>query len=243
MTIDFAFADSVRQLRKAGLRPSDKQIGSILRAGPAARPALLELATDVNLLHEDPPVCYAPIHALRLLGELPAVEMIDPLIREIPLALDYDDEKLPQMWGEEMPQMIARIGAEAAAPLWALVDDVERTVAHRTIGLIALGYLPTTAPETRDEVAAGLRERLAVAEDPTLVAYLLIAMADVGLSDIYPEAMRLFRAGKVDQRYLPPGVARQLLLSNGPRRTACALHSLWERYDQHGPREDEEVEE
>ncbi|HEU4324666.1 MAG TPA: hypothetical protein VFS21_16095 [Roseiflexaceae bacterium] len=242
MTIDFAFTESVRQLRKAGLRPSEKLVGSIFKAGAAARPALLELATDVNLLHEEPPVCYAPIHALRLLGELPGVEMIDPLIREIPIELAYEDEKLPQMWGEEMPQMIARIGVEAAAPLWALVDDSERSVAHRTIGLIALGYLATTAPETRDEVAAGLRERLATAEDPTLVAYLLIAMADVGMSDMYPEAMRLFRAGKVDQRYLPPGVARQLLLTNGPKRSACALHSLWERYDQHGPREDGENE-
>ncbi|GAB4109191.1 MAG: hypothetical protein OHK0022_61680 [Roseiflexaceae bacterium] len=243
MTIDFTFTDSVRQLRKVGLRPSEKLVGNILKAGAAARPALLELATDMDLLHEGEPVCYAPIHALRLLGELPGVEMIEPLIHQIPVAIYSEEEKLPQLWGEEMPQIIARIGAEAAEPLWAIADDTERSLAQRTIALIALGYLPTTAPETRDTIAAGLRERLATAEDPIQVAYLLMAMGDVGMSEMYPEAMRLFRERKVNQQYLTPGLARQLLLTKGPKRAACALHPLWERYDEHRliqPDEDEE---
>lgn len=243
MTIDFAFADSVRQLRKAGLRPSEKLVGSILKAGAAARPALLNLATNVDLLHAEPPDCYAPLHALRLLGELPGIDMIEPLINKIPLELIDEDEKLPQIWGEELPQMIARIGSEALTPLRTLVNDTERHIPQRMIVLIALGYLATTAPETRDQIMADLRAWLAQSEDPIIVAYLLITMADVNMPDIYPEAMRLFRAGKVDQHYLSPGMARQLLLTNGSKRTASALLSLWERYEQYGPRADNEVDE
>jgi hypothetical protein len=45
----------------------------------------------------------------------------------------------------------------------------------------------------------------------------------------------MYRAGKRDQEILPAAAARQLLLSDSTKRLACAKHSLWERYDQHGP--------
>jgi hypothetical protein len=47
--------------------------------------------------------------------------------------------------------------------------------------------------------------------------------------------MALYKAEKIDREIISPGVARQLLLSKGDKRLACAKHPLWERYDQHGP--------
>ena len=233
MTIDFTVGDDVRQLRKAGQRPAERLVSHILRSGPAARSLLIELATSVDLLHEDEPDCYAPLHALRLLGELPALELIEPLLGVVPLALYYDGENLPQMWGQEMPQVLARIGAPAVEPLWSAADDAGRNLSQRAMALVALGYLTVAAPDQRDAVAAGLRERLARYDDPTLIAYLLIAMADAGMSEMYPEAMRLFREGKVNQSLLAPGLARQLLLAQRKGRVGCVQHPLWERYDQH----------
>jgi hypothetical protein len=233
MTIDLAVGDDVRQLRKAGERPNERLVGHILRSGPAARPHLIELATNVDLLHGDEPECYAPVHALRLLGELPAVEMIDPLLAPVPLELHYDEEKLPQIWGGEMPQMLARIGAPGVEPLLAVVDDGEREPAQRAMALAALSYVPKVAPEQRGALVAALRERLERFDDPTLVAYVLMALGEMHVSDIYPEAMRLFREGKVNQSVLPPGLARQLLLSQRKDRIDCVLHPLWERYEQH----------
>lgn len=243
MTIDLAVGDDVRQLRKAGERPNERLVNHILRSGPAARPHLIELAVNVDLLHGDEPDCYAPMHALRLLGELPALEMIEPLLAVVPLELYYDGEMLPQMWGREMPQMLARIGAPAAEPLWTTADDSGRVPAQRAISLVALSHLPRVAPDQRDALVAAMRERLASFDDPTLVAYVLMALGEMQVSDIYPEAMRLFREGKVNQSVLPPGVARQLLLSPRKDQTACVLHPLWERYEQHPLLLDDEDEE
>lgn len=233
MTIDFTVGDDVRQLRKAGQRPAERLVATILRSGPAARRHLLALATEVELLHADEPECYAPLHALRLLGELPDLELIEPLLAQVPLALYYEDENLPQLWGQEMPQVLARIGAPALGALWAAADDPERNLSQRAMALVALGYLSAAAPEQREAVAAGLRERLAGFDEPTLTAYVLIAMADVGMPEIYPEAMRLFREGKVNQSILPPGLARQMLLAQSKGRVQCVTHPLWERYEQH----------
>lgn len=233
MTIDFTVGDDVRQLRKAGPRPTERLAAVILRSGPAARRHLLELATNVELLHDDEPDCYAPLHALRLLGELPDLELIEPLLAQVPLELYYEGENLPQMWGQEMPQVLARIGTPAIEPLWAAVDDPQRNLSQRAMALVALGYLSAVAPDQREAIAAGLRERLTGFDEPNLTAYVLIAMADVGMPEIYPQAMRLFREGKINQSVLPPGLARQLLLAQSKGRVQCVKHMLWERYDDH----------
>src|SRR5512138_260332 len=98
MLLELGVADKVKQLQREGLRPNEKLAATITHAGTAAQPQLLELATDVEQLHEDEPECYAPIHALRLLGEVGTTEMIEPLLRQIPVELDYEDERLPQAW-------------------------------------------------------------------------------------------------------------------------------------------------
>lgn len=234
MQLDFAIGDKVKQLRREGLRPSEKLATQITRAGDAAAGTLLALATDTELLHEDAPECYAPIHALRLLGEVAAAEIIQPLLREFPVELDYEDERLPQLWAEEVPQIIGHLGAPAAEPLWAIADDPDWAPAARNSALTALTYVTAAAPETYDAIVAGLRERLAAA-DRTYASYLATALANLGVKDMYPEVLALYRAGKIDQEILPAGAARQLLLSDSAKRLACAKHPLWERYDQHGP--------
>src|SRR5215212_5089225 len=107
MLLDFTVSDKIKQLQREGLRPAEKLVSTIMRAGSAAFAPLLELATNLELLHEDEPECYAPIHALRLLGEVGSVEMIQPLLREFPIELEYEDEHLPGVWAEEVPQIIS----------------------------------------------------------------------------------------------------------------------------------------
>src|SRR5262245_43883941 len=147
MTIDLAIADKVKQLRREGLRPSERLARTITSAGPAAIGPLLALATEVELLHEDEPECFAPIHALRLLGELRPVEVIQPLLREYPIELDYEDEELPSIWVDEAPQIVARIGAPAVEPLWRIADDESWTIPARSAALIALTYATAVDPD------------------------------------------------------------------------------------------------
>ncbi len=176
MILDLTIADKIKQLHREGLRPSERLVNTITRAGAAAFTPLLELAIDVELLHEEAPECYAPIHALRLLGEVGSVEMIEPLT-----------------------------------------------------------YVTSVVPETRDALIAELRERLATTEDKAFASYLAIALGNLGVKDAYAEIMALYRAGRIDQEIIPAGAVRQLLLTDGAKRLACAIHPLWERYDQHGP--------
>src|SRR5262245_3117306 len=235
MLLELGIAEKVKQLRREGLRPSEQLVRSIIRAGDAAVGPLLALATDVCLLYEEQPDSFAPLHALRLLGELGAVEIVEPLLREFPISLDYEDEDLPEMWASEATQIIGHLGAVAIEPLWRIADDESWNMAGRSGALTALGYVTAVAPETRDEIIAGIRERLERSEDKVLASHLAIALANLGVSDLYPEMMAMFRAGKLDQDILPAAAARQLLLSDSTKRLACAKHPLWERYDQHGP--------
>ena len=236
MPVDLGIADQVRQLRRVGIRPSERLVQNILSGGAAAARPLLDLAVETDLLYEDEPQCFAPLHALRLLGELRPTDIIAPLLGEIPLDLDYDDDDdPPQLWENEVPQIIGRLGAAAVEPLWAIADDDAWESEARGAALIALAYATVIEPAIRDDVVAGLRERLARSDDKTFSAYIVTTLANIGVQEVYNDVMRLYREGQIDQEIIPAGVARQLLLTKGERRLSCVHHPLWERYDQHGP--------
>jgi hypothetical protein len=236
MTIDFDLLDYITQLRHAGLRPSEKLTQRILGLGEAAVTPLVELAADGKALLAEAPLCFAPIHALRLLGELGAVRIARPLLQAFPMDDGTTPEGSPsEIWDTELPQILGRLGEAATADLWAFADDTANSVAGRAAALSALAYATAVAPELREQVVAGLRERLAAADDPILAGHALIALGNIGAPEAYAEIMALFKAGKIDRELIGPGTARQLLLSTGEKRLGCARHPLWERYDQHGP--------
>ena len=239
MFIDLTAPDQVKQLRRAGLRPGERLVQHILRAGKAAVAPLLDLALETDLLHDDLPECFAPLHALRLLGELRPPEMLAPLLDALPLELYYAEEELPETWASEVPQIIGRLGADVVEPLWGRADDASRAMAQRGAALLALTYVTAIDPTTHDPIVSGLRERLEHSDDKTFSAHLVVALANIGIPELYKDVMALYREGRIDQEVIPAGVARQLLLSDGENRLACARHPLWERYDQHGPFPDE----
>jgi hypothetical protein len=235
MLLELGVAEKVKQLRREGLRPSEHLVRSITKAGHAAVEPLLLLATELPLLHQEPPECFAPLHALRLLGELGSIDIIEPLLRQFPVQLDYEEEDLPQSWVSEVAQIIGHLGEPAIEPLWRIVDDPSWDMAARSGALTALDYITVVATDSRDQIIADIRSRLERSEDKELASHLAIALANLGLSDLYPELMAMYRAGKLDQEILPAAAARQLLLSDSSKRLGCAKHPLWERYDQHGP--------
>ncbi len=243
MTLDLAVADKIKHLRRAGLRPAERLVHQILQAGVAAVSPLIALATEIELLHDDEPECFAPIHALRLLGELRAAEMIEPLLREFPLELYYQDEQLPRTWSNEATQMIAQIGAPVADALWTIGDNSDWSVDGRGAALSALVSMTALAPELREPLVTGVRERLARCDDRQLAGHLILALGSLGVGEVYGEVMALYRQGHVDTDVLPPALARQLLLTKDvEKRLECVMHPLWERYDLHGPFPEEEAE-
>lgn len=237
MLVEFGVVEKIRQLRREGLRPSEQLVRTIIKAEHAAVGPLLVLATELELLHQQAPECFAPLHALRLLGELGSVEIIEPLLRQFPVSLAHDQEELPQTWVSEVAQIIGHLGAPAVEPLWQIADNADEgwNMAARSAALTALGYVTVVDTNTHDVIIAGLHERMQHSDDKVLTSHLAIALANMGVSDFYPELMAMYRAGKLDQEILPAAAARQLLLTDSSKRLACAKHPLWERYDQHGP--------
>ncbi len=235
--MDLNAPEYVRQLRRIGPRPTEPLVRNIMRSGDAAYAPLIALATNIELLHEDEPECFGPVHALRLLGELPRVAMIEPLLRQFPIELLSEEDQLTRLWGNEAPQIIGRLGAEAVEPLWSIIDTPEWAEQARGTAVIALCCAATIAPEQRDNVVAGMRQRLEQTADTILSSYLAVGLANLGVKEAYSEIMAFYRAGEVKQEIMPPKVARQLLLSGGEQGLNCTKHPLTERYDQHGPAE------
>jgi hypothetical protein len=234
MTVDFEVFENVRQLRRVGLRPPEQLANRIIRAGDAAIQPLLELATSEEAFNEGSPANYGPLHALRLLGELDSLAIIEPLLDSYPMDLGGEEGDPADIWDTELPQILGKFGEAAIEPLWAYVDNSEHAPINHSAAYVALAYVTAVAPQARDAIIAGLRERIA-AGDKTEASYALLALANIGAPELYSEVMAQYRAGHFDTEIIPASAARQLLLSKKNTRLACATHPLWERYDQHGP--------
>jgi hypothetical protein len=235
MPAEVSIADLVRQLRRVGLRPSERLAATITEQGDEALAPLLELASDTALLHEDEPGCYGPVHALRLLGELPTPALAEPLLGLLPVTRRDSEDRATTIWANEVPQIIARAGAEVQPLLQQIITDEARDILPRAVATQALAYTAISAPETQPEVGAWLRARLADVANPTLAAHVVAALANMGVAEAYGEVMAAYREGRVDRDVIAPAEARQLLLGKLEKRLGCVAHPLWERYDEHGP--------
>jgi len=234
MTLDLAIGEYVRQLRRAGTRPGEHLVKHILAGGEAAAGPLIALAADTRLLFEEPPVAYAPLHALRLLGELSSPRMIEPLLDRLPINDDAESDTV-DLWVQDVPQILARLGSDGVSALWAYADDPQRHPIGRATALLALAFATAIDEHLREPIVAGLRERLARSDDRELNAHLVRALGLLCAGDAYGEIMARYRAGDVDQEIVSAATARQLLLGKEHSVLACARHPLWERYDEHGP--------
>ncbi len=121
--------DEVRRLLiTAGekLKPSSRE--QILKAGASAVPALIEILVDEDLSMQDGPGDgYASIHAARLLGDLAAVDAVEPML-DVLAATDWDT-----ILHDAVLVALPKIGAAVLEP--ALIDLVENDDADWSEGL------------------------------------------------------------------------------------------------------------
>lgn len=236
MPVDTPATELVRQLSRVGLRPDERLAKRIVDMGAEGRAALLELATDIPALHGELPGALGPVHALRLLGELPDPAMIEPLLDLLPIPIVNDQDVPARMFATEVLQIIARVGAPAAPVLWAYAEDTSHKASSRAAAISGLSFVATYAPETRDAIVAECRRRFAEESDEPLVEGYVTVLAELGDRDSYKAVMAAFREGRVSQNEVPAAMARQYLLGGGRPDLTCANHPLFERYDHHGPR-------
>ncbi len=241
MNPDLSAPELVRQLRRVGLRPSRRLIEGIVDRGAEAVGPLLELALDVEALMDAEPGSLGPLHALRILGELRPVEAAEPILRQLPLPVVEQPPQAGFLWAQEAPQIVATFGAEVLPVVLRIVDDMDAAPLQRGAAVATLGFLATTTPELREQIIAELRERLRQEPDATAKGYVVATLAQLKARDAYSEIMELYRSKMVDKSVMPAANARQLLLGTQEQsQLDCALHTLDERYEQHGPYSEEQ---
>lgn len=163
-------------------------------------PELIRLALDEfeYKSDEETPEVYSSIHAWRTLGQLKAVESIDPLITLVENAEDDD-----WVW-EGLPMVFGMIGP-AAIP--ALQQSLARQTGTVAIGLTIVDSLEAIAkayPEVRNECVAILTATLEKASenDPGINAGIIHTLTELKVMEALPVIERAFATGNVDEMYM-----------------------------------------
>ena len=159
-------------------------------------PALIALATKWV---DEPPekaVVYAPVHAWRALGQLRAVEAVQPL-------LDVQDElsRIGDDWYlEEFPHVFGLVGQPAIQPLAAYLADESRREFPRSAAASGLREIARHYPEWRAEVVTILTAELGRhRSDCGVLNGLLVAdLLDLGAVESAEAIERAFAADIID---------------------------------------------
>lgn len=157
-------------------------------------PDLIRMATDKELNSADTESLevWAPIHAVRVLGQLRASEAIPPLIN---LFHELDDDWM----GSELPDVFGMIGPAAIPALEAYVADSSHESFERTDAATALTRIAQNHPDVRDQcvtILTNLLERFAE-NDPDMNACLIGELVDLKAIESAPVIERAFAANRV----------------------------------------------
>jgi PBS lyase HEAT-like repeat-containing protein len=167
-----------------------------LGIGPEQIPELIQMATDeeLNLAAAESTEVWAPLHAWRALGQLRAVEAVEPLL-ELFDRLEEDD------WvHEELPVVFGLIGPPALPALAAYLADLSHTDSSRISAIRSIEEIGKRWPDARAEALAMLEERLERFEEneSDVNAFLVEALVELGAKEAAPLIERAFAEGYVD---------------------------------------------
>ncbi len=178
------------------IRPDEWPDYRELGMGTEQVPDLIQIATDEGL-HEaaaENPEVWAPVHAWRALGQLRAVEAVEPLL-ELFDRLEEDDGV-----HEELPEVFGLIGPAALPALAAYLADLSHTDSSRTSVMSSIEEIGTRWPDARGECIIILEERLERFEEnePDVNGFLILALVELGAKAAAPLIERAFAEGHVD---------------------------------------------
>ncbi|MEO7403519.1 MAG: hypothetical protein ABIU95_07600 [Burkholderiales bacterium] len=123
-------------------------------------PTLISLATQWG---DEPPeneAVYGPVHAWRALGQLRAVDAVQPLL-DVQDELDELDELEDDWYLEEFHHVFGLIGPPAIEPLAAFLADESHNEFPRVKAANGLYEIVRRFPETREPIVAILTAELA----------------------------------------------------------------------------------
>ncbi len=168
---------------------------------PEHIPDLIRMATDRKLrdleeedYEDEDPDYWAPIHAIRALGQLHAETAIEPLVNL--LAELKDDEWM----FEELPLVFGMLGPAAIPALAAYLADTSHEMYSRSYASNGITEIADRYPESREECIAIISKQLENFEenDEELNAFLVTNLLHIKAVETLPLIERAFKADKVD---------------------------------------------
>jgi hypothetical protein len=159
-------------------------------------PALLRMANDHDLweLSPEEPRAWAPIHAVRALGQLKAVEAIDLLV-------DLDRRFPEDDWlSNSLPSVFGMLGPAALPALWASLDASDGDEPWRFGAIEALEAIAKLHPPTWPEIVAGLLKRLErfATQPEDLNGFLIDSLLELDAHEALPLMRQVYEAERVD---------------------------------------------
>ncbi len=167
-----------------------------LGIGPEHIPDLIRMATDEELNEADSESreVWAPLHAWRALGQLRAVEAVEPLLGLFD-RLEYDDWVI-----EELPDVFGMIGPAALPVLAEYIADLSHTDSSRISAIAGIKNIGKRWPDAKSESIGLLEERLKRFEEnePDVNGFLVLALVELEAREATPVIERAFDEGYVD---------------------------------------------
>ncbi len=168
-------------------------------------PELLRMLTDKELLEIDPekPEGWAPVHAMRALGQLRDAAVVEPLLSNSEALMDYKTG-LGEWAIDELPQVYGLIGPAAIPLLTQYLADKSQDLYVRANAATSLQKIATMHPEARSECIAALTRQLEVGtegeDDPELNAFIITdGLIPMKAVETLPIVERAFEAHVVDE--------------------------------------------
>jgi hypothetical protein len=167
-----------------------------LGIGPEHIPELMRLAADPELNEADSESLevWAPLHAVRALGQLHAESVIPSLLTLL-------DQLSGDEWMvQEIPEAIGVIGPAAIPIVSAYLADSSHGLYQHAAAAQALVEISTRHPEARADCIAALMKHLEAYEqnDETLNSFIIADLAGLKALEALPLIERVFTADLVD---------------------------------------------
>ncbi len=174
-----------------------------LGLGPEHIPELIRMAIDPEFRgseaeeesEEEDPDFWAPLHAIRALGQLHAEAAVEPLVN---LMAELEDD---EWMFEELPSVFGMIGPVAIPALTAYLADSSHEMYSRAYASNGFIEIAKWYPESREECIAAISKQLEVFEenDYELNAFIIGDLARLKAVETLPLIERAFKADRVDE--------------------------------------------
>jgi hypothetical protein len=190
-------------------------------------PDLIRVMLDEELNEADSESreVWAPLHAWRALGQLRAVDAVEPLLSLLWRIDERDDDWV----GEELPRVFSMIGAPAIPALTAYLADSTHGLFARIAAAHSLEWISRRYSATRAQSLAALSAQLEgyAGQDPTLNAFLISYLLDLKAVEAAPLIERGFAADKVDLSVMGDWEDAQIKLGLKTKREHPRQKAQW----------------